>query len=62
MNANLNIEIYLFYFFVYAVSGWIYETSYKSISTRRFMNSGFLAGPYVPVYGFGAVVILSIGP
>jgi uncharacterized membrane protein len=60
MNNIVHIEIYLFYFFIYAFLGWIYETVYKLIGNKKFMNSGFLFGPYVPIYGFGAILIISM--
>ncbi|MEE0777298.1 MAG: hypothetical protein U0M15_09615 [Bacillota bacterium] len=46
------------YFFIYAVLGWVAETVYCSVFQHRFMERGFLNGPYCPIYGFGAIVIL----
>lgn len=40
--------------------GWVLETAVFSIRQRRFVNRGFLAGPICPVYGFGAILLLSI--
>lgn len=48
----------LFYFFLYSIIGWILESVYKSILDRKMINSGFLYGPYCPIYGFGAVIML----
>lgn len=45
-------------FVVYSFLGWICETVYCSIIERRFVNRGFLNGPFCPVYGFGALLIL----
>ena len=43
----------------YAVIGWIYEVSLEVVVYRwGFSNRGFLFGPYLPVYGFGAIIIL----
>lgn len=47
-----------FYFFVYAVIGWLWETVFCSIKARRFVYRGFLFGPYCPIYGFGVVLLL----
>lgn len=48
---------YLFYSFViYSVLGWVYESVYVSIKTRTVVNRGFLNGPMIPIYGFGAVI------
>ena len=52
-----NIWIYLALFFIYAVFGWIIETSIVSIREKRFINRGFLVGPYCPIYGNGVVLI-----
>ena len=47
------IEIYFLLFFTYAVLGWIMEVTLKLISEKRFINRGFLIGPYCPIYGYG---------
>lgn len=33
------------------------EVVCKLIQFRRFINRGFLIGPYCPIYGFGSVLI-----
>ncbi len=43
-------------FFVYSFLGWIIESTYCSIVERRLLNRGFLNGPYIPIYGSGALV------
>jgi len=49
------------YFFVYSFIGWIYESTICSfLKYRRFVNRGFLNGPYCPIYGVGAVVGISL--
>lgn len=49
----------IFLFMVYSIIGWCWETSFVSISQRKLINRGFLYGPYIPIYGFGVVVIVS---
>ncbi len=51
----------ILYFFLYSMVGWVCECIYCSIPARRFINRGFMFGPYCPIYGTGAVVILLIG-
>ena len=47
------------YFWLYAVIGWIYEVFLEVVVYHwGFSNRGFLFGPYCPVYGFGALLIL----
>ena len=53
-----NLVETLFYFFTYSVIGWICEDIYVGIGQRKIVNRGFLYGPYCPVYGFGALLVL----
>lgn len=55
----LLLEHLLVFFFFYSFVGWVSETLYKTLQTGRFMNSGFLYGPVVPIYGFCAVMTIS---
>lgn len=45
-------------FFTGAVIGWIYELFFYAITEDRFSNNGFLYGPYLPIYGFGALLMV----
>ena len=47
----------IFYFFLYSFLGWAMESTYLSFGQRRLINTGFLYGPFCPIYGFGAVVL-----
>ena len=50
-------ESYLLLFFTCAVLGWVMEVVCKLIQFGRFINRGFLIGPYCPIYGTGAVAV-----
>ena len=50
-------EILFLLFFTYAVFGWCMEVTCKLFQFHRFINRGFLIGPYCPIYGVGAVAI-----
>jgi uncharacterized membrane protein len=53
---------YVLWLILYSIAGWVYETILCSIQERKFVNRGFLNGPYCPIYGFGAILdILLIG-
>lgn len=52
-----NVFTYFMLFFIYAVLGWIIETTLVSVEKRKFVNRGFLIGPYCPIYGFGGLAI-----
>lgn len=51
------IEIYFLLFISYAFLGWCMEVTCKFIQYRKFINRGFLIGPYCPIYGWGALAI-----
>ena len=44
-------------FFAYAFLGWCIEVTLKYFQFHRFINRGFLAGPWLPIYGCGAALI-----
>lgn len=54
---GVDIRIYFLLFIIYAVMGWCLEVIGKLIETRKFVNRGFLIGPYCPIYGYGAILI-----
>lgn len=51
-------EIWVF-FVIYAFVGWVIETTFAYMVEKKFVNRGFLAGPFCPIYGFGALLIIS---
>ncbi len=44
-------------FFTYAFLGWCIEVTLKLFQFHRFINRGFLTGPWLPIYGSGAALI-----
>lgn len=44
-------------FIIYSFLGWLLETIFKSIISKKWINSGFLIGPFCPIYGFGAIIM-----
>ena len=51
---------WLLLFYIFSFFGWIFESSYVSIINRKFVNRGFLIGPWIPIYGFGGVIMLFV--
>lgn len=49
--------IYILLFFLYSFCGWLLEVGCKLVSDHKFINRGFLIGPYCPIYGWGAIFI-----
>lgn len=44
-----------------ACAGWVIELVYRRfVSRRRWVNPGFLSGPYLPLYGLGTVILYGL--
>ncbi|SDX33622.1 putative ABC transporter permease [Eubacterium barkeri] len=53
----LNLSMLIIEFFIFAVIGWCMEVILKYFQYHRFINRGFLIGPYCPIYGAGVVAV-----
>ena len=53
-----NILYILFSFCIFSIMGWVLEVSYRSLNARRFVNPGLLNGPYLILYGTGALMLM----
>lgn len=51
------LELYFLIFLSYSMIGWCMEVVVKFFEYRRFINRGFLIGPYCPIYGIGALSV-----
>ncbi len=53
---------WLFLFYVYCFLGWCVESSYVSLKEKppHWINRGFLRGPFLPLYGSGAIMMLVV--
>ena len=52
------LKVYIIYFFIYAIIGWMLEVAYNAIRQAKYINCGVLNGPWCPIYGFAAISIL----
>lgn len=56
--VSYNIFQWILFFYIYCVFGWIFESTFVSIKSKRFVNRGFLKGPMIPIYGEGAIMMI----
>jgi uncharacterized membrane protein len=52
------IDKLIWYFLIYAIIGYIVEVLYCSFGEKKLVNRGFLGGPWLPIYGIGALLVL----
>lgn len=57
---SYSIIQWLFFFYFYCFVGWCIESTYVSIRTRKLTNRGFMRGPFLPLYGSGAIMMLVV--
>lgn len=55
---NYQLQQWLLFFFIYCFLGWCWESAYVSARKRQWVNRGFLKGPFLPIYGSGALAVL----
>lgn len=51
------LQIYFMMFFIFSIAGWLMECTLSVIQKHKFINRGFLIGPYCPIYGVGVVSV-----
>lgn len=54
---NINLLELITYFMIYSFLGWIMESMVRSVCERKLINTGFLKGPFCPIYGIGATIM-----
>ncbi|MCI5503917.1 MAG: hypothetical protein SPI87_11550 [Anaerobutyricum sp.] len=60
MIGQYTVFEWLLFFYTYSFLGWVFESCYVSIRKKRWVNRGFLKGPFLPIYGGGAVMMLFV--
>ncbi len=68
-NHAVYFLLVTFLFYVGSMAGWILELLFRRFLSsnnpdRKWINPGFLMGPYLPIYGFGllALFLMSLFP
>ena len=57
---KISITYYFLLFMIYSTAGWTMEVVLKYREHKRFIDRGFLIGPYCPIYGYGSVLITAL--
>ena len=57
-NKKYSLETFILLFFTFAIIGWCWEVFYHLINHGTFVNRGTMHGPWLPIYGWGGVLIL----
>ena len=58
----MNIKLYFILYIIYSFIGWVIEVIATSKDNKGFVNRGFLLGPYCPIYGTCALLMILILP
>lgn len=56
--SNFNVYNLIYFFAFYSFGGWCLEVSYYFKNEHRFVNRGFLKGPFCPIYGSTIVLLI----
>lgn len=55
---DYNMYEWVAFFIIYCFIGWVGESLYVSWECKKWVNRGFMNGPFLPIYGFGAIIML----
>ena len=56
-NSSYYINLIII-FFITSFFGWLWETIYFCFRDHKFINRGSLYGPYLPIYGYGSILLI----
>ena len=57
---HYTLSQWIFFFYFYCFFGWCFESTYVSICQKKLVNRGFIRGPFLPLYGSGAIMMLLV--
>ena len=55
--VQIDFMYYVWLFFLTAIFGWLWEGILYLVKDESYVNRGFLTGPWLPIYGVGAVLL-----
>lgn len=60
MNSSKKEKLiyWILIFLIGSLIGWIYEEIFYYVTENTISNRGFFYGPYLPVYGWGSVILM----
>ena len=56
---NFNFFRWFLLFILYSNIGWLIEVIKTKFDDKKWVNRGFLIGPYLPIYGISAIVMVN---
>ncbi len=54
------IPTLIMFFFIFSFVGWIWEVMLNLVQNGEFVNRGTMHGPWLPIYGSGGILILTV--
>ncbi len=58
MELLTTVSLWILHFAAYSILGWCYEVVLEFVARQKLVNRGFLMGPYCPIYGVAAFLVL----
>ena len=59
-NRHYTVSSLVAMFFIFAMFGWVWEVTLHFITHHEIVNRGTLHGPWLPIYGTGAMIVLLV--
>ena len=52
------VSLVMLYLACYSFIGWLCEEVFVLVTSQKLENRGFLTGPFLPIYGIGAITLI----
>ena len=59
-SRHYKIITLVLFFFIFSFIGWCWEVSIHLVKDAAFVNRGTMLGPWLPIYGVGGVMIITL--